>query len=259
MKKKAFTLAETLICLGFIGIIATTLVTVTSKNLPDQNKILFKKAYATTSHIVTELVNDESLYPYIDHNNPAHANDSCVTRNTGYYRCKGLRNVERAVIPGSSGCRNTVREGITHTNLVDKQGINACYYTTSGDLKFLDLFASKLNLNNPPAQASQDELLFESPTDLTDRYQFTTSDGVTWELPSYRFNNAVPAVLAIDTNGINKGPNCHDDGDENNPCPEPDRFWINIHYDGSVNLGSESQHPKEYEYLQDESLLKNNN
>lgn len=64
MKNKAFTLAETLIVLSIIGILATVSLGVWSKMIPDKEKIMFKKAYQTVEKTAGELVNDENLYPY---------------------------------------------------------------------------------------------------------------------------------------------------------------------------------------------------
>lgn len=64
--KKGFTLAEVLIVLIVIGIIATLSVGVFNNGgfLPDRNKVLFKKAYSVVERIAGELVNDESIYAY---------------------------------------------------------------------------------------------------------------------------------------------------------------------------------------------------
>ena len=64
MKNKAFTLAETLIVLSIIGVLATVMLSAMSKMSPDKTKMKFKKAYQTVERTVGELVNDENLYPY---------------------------------------------------------------------------------------------------------------------------------------------------------------------------------------------------
>ena len=64
MKNKAFTLAETLIVLCLIGVLATMMITSFNKSTPDKRKLLFKKAYSVAESVVGELVNDESLYPF---------------------------------------------------------------------------------------------------------------------------------------------------------------------------------------------------
>lgn len=62
-KITAFTLGETLIVIGIIGVIAALLLPTINQIQPDRHKVLFKKAYSTIDRIVTELVNDDALYP----------------------------------------------------------------------------------------------------------------------------------------------------------------------------------------------------
>lgn len=62
--KQAFTIAELLIVLVVIGTIAVMMITSLSKAVPDKNKTLFKKGYSVLEKSVSELVNDESLYPF---------------------------------------------------------------------------------------------------------------------------------------------------------------------------------------------------
>ena len=62
--KKAFTLAETLIVLSIIGILAILIIGTLINSIPDKNKAMFKKAYSITERTIAELVNDETLYPY---------------------------------------------------------------------------------------------------------------------------------------------------------------------------------------------------
>ena len=64
MKNRGFTLAETLIVLCLIGVLATMMITSFNKSTPDKRKVLFKKAYSVAESVVGELVNDESLYPF---------------------------------------------------------------------------------------------------------------------------------------------------------------------------------------------------
>lgn len=60
---KAFTLAEVMITMAILGILASVLLPAVSKVRPNENKALFKKAYYVAERMVSELVNDESLYP----------------------------------------------------------------------------------------------------------------------------------------------------------------------------------------------------
>lgn len=125
--KYGFTLAETLIVLVVIGIIAILMIN--SIKPPDQNKILFKKAYSTVEKTVQELVNDESLYPY-DPNYP------------------GFKNTTSVPIPGGSGVKTNSEEKFAQlfagklnvvggfTNGIEKRN-NKFVFNTSDSIKWI--------------------------------------------------------------------------------------------------------------------------
>ena len=84
MKRKfGFTLAETLIVLCVLGVLATIMLSSLTGMMPDKSKVFYKKAYQTTERVVGELVNDENLYPY---------NEERI----------GFRNTERQLWPGTN-------------------------------------------------------------------------------------------------------------------------------------------------------------
>ncbi|MBQ7288026.1 MAG: type II secretion system protein [Candidatus Gastranaerophilales bacterium] len=62
MKKQAFTLAETLIVLVVIGILAAILLPVARNIAPDRNLMKFKKAHTTLGNVIRELVQSEQYY-----------------------------------------------------------------------------------------------------------------------------------------------------------------------------------------------------
>ena len=61
--KKAFTLAEAVITLVFLSIIATQIIAAVNTTRPSNEKVLFRKAYSTVEHTISNLINDENLYP----------------------------------------------------------------------------------------------------------------------------------------------------------------------------------------------------
>jgi len=61
--KKGFTLAEVMVTLVIMGVLAAILVPAVMNVSPDSNKVLLKKAYSTTEKVVSELINDDSNYP----------------------------------------------------------------------------------------------------------------------------------------------------------------------------------------------------
>lgn len=78
MKKRAFTLAEVMITIGVIGVLAAILIPAIMNLQPDPNRIMFKKAYYITERVVNDIVNDISLYPDSD-TTPDFINEDSVT------------------------------------------------------------------------------------------------------------------------------------------------------------------------------------
>lgn len=64
MKKFGFTLAEIVIVIACVGVLAAIMLGSLDGLQPDKEKVMFKKAYQITERAVGELVNDESIYPY---------------------------------------------------------------------------------------------------------------------------------------------------------------------------------------------------
>lgn len=61
--KKGFTLAEVLVTLGIIGVVTSLVLPTLLHSVPNKEQIMLKKAYYLLSRNVTELINDEELYP----------------------------------------------------------------------------------------------------------------------------------------------------------------------------------------------------
>ena len=62
MKLKGFTLAEVMIVLTVIGILAGILIPVANNSRPDENVMKFKKAHATLANVIHELVTSDKYY-----------------------------------------------------------------------------------------------------------------------------------------------------------------------------------------------------
>lgn len=62
-KTPGFTLAEVMVCLSILGVIASISLPVIKAKKPDGNRIMFKKAYSTLERAVSELINDPEIYP----------------------------------------------------------------------------------------------------------------------------------------------------------------------------------------------------
>ena len=66
MKKSAFTLSELMIALTVLGILCAILLPAIVRTMPNQNKVMMKRAYYTTANIVSDMINDANLYPSVD-------------------------------------------------------------------------------------------------------------------------------------------------------------------------------------------------
>lgn len=61
--KKGFTLIEMLTTVALIGVLATILLPILQDSVPNKELLMFRKVFSTTERIVSELVNDDDLYP----------------------------------------------------------------------------------------------------------------------------------------------------------------------------------------------------
>ena len=83
--KNGFTIAETLVALAIIGVLAGIMLPVLNNSRPNQEMVLLKKAYYLTGQAVSELINDDTLYPETD-NNLGFANTEPVEYRGQTYR-----------------------------------------------------------------------------------------------------------------------------------------------------------------------------
>ena len=204
MKRKfGFTLAETLIVLCVLGVLAAIMISSLTGMMPDKSKVFYKKAYQTTERVVGELVNDENLYPY---------NEEQI----------GFRNTERQLWPGTDEAY-----GNTNRN------------TSAAREKFALLFQRKLNVSDATNRTRNRIVQCNSSIDTNTHLQFVTSDGICWAVPrNTNFgtrNNTRDSsiIITVDING-EKEPNTTENG------PNRDRFRIFVDYDGRVHVDGTS-------------------
>lgn len=62
-KKFGFTLAEMMIVVGIIGVVATLSMSILNKAKPDKEMVMFKKAYYLMGRSIVEMINDDDMYP----------------------------------------------------------------------------------------------------------------------------------------------------------------------------------------------------
>lgn len=229
--KFGFTLAEVMVCLAIISVLATILIPTLGQFKPNKTKTMFKKAYQISERVIYELVNDNELYPAGD----------------GVY---GLDNVGR------------VKYGNENYGDDDNQESAAAKF------KFCQLFALKLNtLEDAPACGVASSYSCTStgcpspwanntaPNPSTN-VTFITTDGITWFLPYTNFTNGTSTtenlawkVMWVDVNG-DKGPNKADS--TVGACTEDiDRFPIYIRNDGKMRVNTACAR----EYMNDVNLI----
>ena len=168
--KDAFTLAETLVTIGLIGVLAAIMIPGMQQFTPNKKKTLFKKAANTAERIIYEMYNDDEIYPRIGRD--------------GTTQYDGFDNTERVVFMG-----------------------NAYGHDTSANeknTKFCNIFVRKLSTNSDSVISCTNKGNNVGGTAPT----VTTIDGIAWYLPINNFSNNTYRIIYVDVNGSEKGPNC---------------------------------------------------
>lgn len=191
---RAFTLAEVMVTLVILGVLAAILMPIVKDMYPDKNKVMFRKAYYVVERMVYEMVNDEDLYPSTE---------------------------------GKSGLDNTV----SVTYLGATFGGNT---TETAKPKFCKLFAAKVNVLDLDAINCDGEhsLPFQEGKDYVEP-SFSTTDGVSYYMPyasEFPEDDSSLPNLYIDVNG-KQAPNCEYDSDS---CINPDIFGLYVLVDGRI-------------------------
>ena len=221
MKKCGFTLAELLLTLGILGVLIVILIRATLTVQPNEEQVMLKKSYHELTRIVHELINDDDMYPEL-------ADES----KEGQY--------------------------FANTQKVTYKGVEYGGETDSDDAKakFCKLFGSRLRLRESNA-------CDEDHTELKEGGHYVTTGGVMWSLPITTFvtttedeegnshSESTAGTIYIDVNG-DAGENCFEDDDE---CKIPDRFKIDIHSDGRIEI-PEGQDVTRY-YIENKNTRKN--
>lgn len=73
-----FTLSEVLVSVLVLGSIILIILPIIIKLVPNKSKIMFEKAYYTAENTISDMINDNGLYPY-DTDNPGFVNTTVVT------------------------------------------------------------------------------------------------------------------------------------------------------------------------------------
>ncbi len=203
----AFTLAELLLCLSIIAIIAAIVMPSITQLRPQKNKAMFKKAYNITERIVYELVNDTELYPVVN-------------------KSRGLDNVDAVTYDdvSYSGDTKFCRLFARKVNTVKSDAAISLTNETSN-------CASATDFSDPSFTTTDGMLWIIDRTNFDDDTAFSRGNNSEGSSPT----------IEVDVNGDTE-PNCFDG--ENGCTNDPDRFKIYVRADGKIKVYSE--HAKKY-------------
>ena len=198
-KKNAFTMAETMLTIAVIGVLAALMIPAIKKFIPDKNKSLLKKAANVTERVVYEMYNDDEIYPRIG--------------KDGVTKYDGFDNTERSVYMGNV------------------YGSDTAGYTKAQ--KFCQIFARKLSTNSDTIDCTQKSGLTAKSVNV--KPTITSVDGIAWYLPITDFKDENYHAIYVDVNGKDKGPNCYIS--HGSTCKkDPDIFRINVDKYGNVDF-----------------------
>lgn len=214
-KLKAFTLAETLIAMVMVGILAAMVTPVIIGLTPSTNKVMFKKAYSTLESAVSNMINDSTNYP------------------------QGITGLD-------SSTTNTVVAGFNNEVTTTNTKSKFCYFlfdqlnTISGDSTSCPAIASS---GTSSAVATSDGIIWYVYVPYADTTTFSTTYSASDSFP--RNSTLYSTKVIVDVNGTT-GPNCTADTygatapfayGYSATCTNPDRFIIGVRYDGKLQIG----------------------
>ena len=93
MKKNGFTLAEALIALGIVGVVAALILPMANKFKPDQNKITYLKTYDSLVETVKAAASNKKIYPVMNSNEIREEYKNVVYSDYPLYNTIGVNNV----------------------------------------------------------------------------------------------------------------------------------------------------------------------
>ena len=231
MRKKGFTLAEALIALGIVAIVAALALPMFNKTKPDPVKVSYLKTYDSIVSTVGALVKNPKLYPmqrpYLQNGDSMYEN---FNSNATYYDYP-LLNMMKA------------KDAVAEINLEEgnKKLCDAFFYSFGGSTNSCK--------DVPPPSVYKDENFTPS---------FTTKDGTEFMIntrveykpqgTSSAYTNALyETTIYFDIDG-KKGNNCLYDKES---CTSPDRFKVFVLADGTVKVAD----PVGKKYLKSRNLL----
>lgn len=209
--KNAFTLAEVLLTLTILGVVAAITIPLIQNTIPSTNKALFRKSYLTLQRAIENMLNDEVIYP------------SEITTNSGGFTYQ--RGFNYTTDPTSAaGTKNKF-----------------CYYLAQE----LNLNGSAICPEASPSTLESTK--FATTTDGVDWYIWPGSTSASTQMPLS--GDVYMTRLLVDVNGSKK-PNCFSDtstsctnmkpATHTCSCTNSDTFIIGVRFDGKIRAGISS-------------------
>ncbi len=202
MKEKGYTLAEVLIALGIVGVLAAVMLPMVNKYKPDTTKVLYLNTYDALAETI-----------------------SAAANNGGYYvRDNGTFSFEKHPF----------------ANLDDyTDNTNNSHRIAGGQNKLCRVMAENFNIIDELSTISSGNTVCRNNAVYNpDNFSadFTNKNGVAFMITTstnapQKNNNNYQTDIVIDINGINKGDNCIYNA---NSCKKPDRFTFRVSADAEL-------------------------
>ena len=201
MRKNGYTLAEVLICLGVIGVLAAIMLPLANKFKPDGTKAMYVKTYDALVDVTREIASNPVLYPIS-------YEDSTQTIN---YSKAPLYNLTEVTV-GKDSSGNDI-----------KYGGDAAKFCELLSLAIPQPMGAEVSCSASAVDYS-DSTSFNSPS-------FTTTRGMQYVIGTDTDGSTkYQTDIYVDLNGPKNGNNCLYSSD----CKKPDRFKFIVSGDGHV-------------------------
>ncbi len=251
MKKNAFTMSEALIVLGIVAVLAALSVIALKNSKPDVDMVLYRHSYSKVRKVVSELLNDTELYPFVT-NESATKKASSGDKLSQYNIIElglGLRdtsiNVDALKNSGIdlNGATNTAGAKVDATfgDACTQTAVSA--YTPYKDNKWTKKTIAGDEIKDSYVDYAKSKFACSfadrvNPIGLTlsdNKVTLTTSDGVYWEIED-NFYTANDSYITIYINGKDsKNKSCMYKVLANDAaCKTPDKFIFKISNSGRI-------------------------
>lgn len=226
---KGFTLAEIMIALTLLGVLSAIVIPQVVMNAPDSNRLLLKKAYYNLSKAISDLINDEAVYPSNQSNSALSLvrgfNYTLATSAPTYY----TQNKFCFLL---SDRMNTVASSCVAQTAAGGAATGTGTFTTSDGMNW-SVFNQR---SDAVSQTNANALAANNPATTV---QFPLCSGTT--AVTCAASNYFTTLVTIDVNGA-KTPNCATTALSNpavSACAAstlPDTYQFGIRFDGKINI-----------------------